>query len=120
MEWDAIVTDWVPKQFIGWTSIEGSEVVTSGQVRFRGAADNQTEIDIRLEYAPPAGVLGRAVASLFGDNPKQAMDEDLARLKSLLEAERAGGKQEGLVLEDTPPPEPPRRSTRAPRSKRKP
>ena len=120
MEWDAIVTDWVPKQFIGWTSIEGSEVATSGQVRFRGAADNQTEIDIRLEYAPPAGVLGHAVASLFGDNPKQAMDEDLARLKSLLEGEGAAGKQEGLILEDTTPSEPPRRSTRAPRSKRKP
>jgi uncharacterized membrane protein len=120
MEWDAIVTDWVPKQFIGWTSIEGSEVATTGQVRVRRASDNQTEIDIRLEYSPPAGVLGHGVASLFGDNPKQAMDEDLARLKSLLEAERAGGKQEGLLLEDTTSAESPRRSTRAARSKRKP
>jgi uncharacterized membrane protein len=120
VEWDAIVTDWVPKQFIGWTSIEGSEVATTGQVRFRRASDNQTDIDIRLEYAPPAGVLGHGVASLFGDNPKQAMDEDLARLKSLLEAERTGGKQEGLLLEDPTSSELPRRSTRASRSKRKP
>jgi uncharacterized membrane protein len=120
VEWDAIVTDWVPKQFIGWTSIEGSEVVTTGQVRIRRASDNKTDIDIRLEYAPPAGVLGHAVASLFGDNPKQAMDEDLARLKSLLEAERTGGKQEGLLLEDTSSSDSPRRSTRAGRSKRKP
>jgi len=120
MEWDAIVTDWVPRQFIGWTSIEGSEVATTGQVRFRGAADNQTEIDIRLEYAPPAGVLGHTVASLLGDNPKQAMDGDLARLKSLLETERIGGEQEGPVLEERASTEPPRRSTRASRSKRKP
>jgi uncharacterized membrane protein/osmotically-inducible protein OsmY len=120
MEWDAIVTDWVPRQFIGWTSIQGSEVATTGQVRFRGAADNQTEMDIRLEYAPPAGVVGHSVASLLGDNPKQAMDGDLARLKSLLETEEIGGEQEGPVLEDQGSTEPPRRSTRAARSKRKP
>jgi uncharacterized membrane protein len=119
VEWDAIVTDWVPKQFIGWTSIEGSEVATTGQVRFRRASDNQTEIDIRLEYAPPAGALGHEVASLFGDNPKQAMDEDLARLKSLLELER-GRERERLLLEDTAPTESPPRSKRPGRPKRKP
>ncbi|HEX5576619.1 MAG TPA: SRPBCC family protein [Gemmatimonadales bacterium] len=119
VEWDAIVTDWVPKQFIGWTSIEGSEVATTGQVRFRRASDTQTEIDIRLEYAPPAGVLGHEVASLFGDNPKQAMDEDLARLKSLLEME-TGRERERLLLEDTASTESPPRSKRPGRPKRKP
>lgn len=119
MEWDAIVTDWVPRQFISWTSIEGSEVATTGQVRFRGAADNQTEIDIRLEYAPPEGILGHSVASLLGENPKQAMDADLARLKSLLETEKIGGEQEGPLPGDRDPTERPRRSTRAPRAKRK-
>jgi uncharacterized membrane protein len=118
VEWDAIVTDWVPKQFIGWTSIEGSEVATTGQVRFSRMSDNRTEIDIRFEYAPPAGVLGHGVASLFGDNPTQAMDEDLARLKSLLEMER-GRERERLLLEDTASTESPRRTTRSSRSKRK-
>jgi uncharacterized membrane protein len=119
MEWDAIVTDWVPEQFIGWTSIEGSPVATTGQVRFRAASDNQTEIDVRFDYAPPAGTLGHAVASLFGDNPKQAMDEDLARVKSLLEAEGPNGDQPEVRLENTTSPESPRRSTRGGRSKRK-
>jgi uncharacterized membrane protein len=119
VEWDAIVIDWVPKQFIRWTSIEGSSVATTGQVRFRRVSDNQTEIDIRLDYAPPAGVLGHAVASLFGDNPKQAMDEDLARLKSLLEAETTGGEQQEVRFENTASTTSPRRSTRGVRSKRK-
>jgi uncharacterized membrane protein/gas vesicle protein len=119
VEWDAIVTDWVPKQFIGWTSLDESPVATTGQVRFRRVSDNQTEIDIRLEYAPPAGVLGHAVASLFGDNPRQAMDEDLGRLKSLLEVEQTGGEQERLLLEGTPASQSPRRSPRGARSKRK-
>lgn len=34
---------------------------------------------------PPAGVLGHAVAQLFGINPRQAMHEALVQLKSLLE-----------------------------------
>jgi uncharacterized membrane protein len=38
-----------------------------------------------MEYLPPAGVLGHAVAELFGVDPRQAMNEDLVRLKTLLE-----------------------------------
>jgi uncharacterized membrane protein len=38
-----------------------------------------------MVYNPPAGVMGHAAASLLGSNPKQAMDEDLVRFKSLLE-----------------------------------
>ena len=34
---------------------------------------------------PPAGALGHTVASLFGVDPKRAMDEDMVRLKYLLE-----------------------------------
>lgn len=47
-----------------------------------------------MTYAPPAGLLGHAVASLFGVDPKSAMDEDLVRFKSLLEDGRttADGK----------------------------
>lgn len=85
VEWDALVTDWVPQQFIGWTSAEGSSVETTGQVRFRPISSESTEIDVRMEYHPPAGVAGHAIASLFGTDPKRAMDEDLVRLKIMLE-----------------------------------
>jgi uncharacterized membrane protein len=40
---------------------------------------------VQMEYTPPAGALGHAVAKLFGADPKQAMDEDMVRLKSLFE-----------------------------------
>jgi len=36
-------------------------------------------------YRPPAGVLGHYVASLFGADPKSEMDDDMVRLKSLIE-----------------------------------
>lgn len=94
IEWDAIVTDWVPNQFVGWTSVEGSTIATSGQVRFRPTSESETEIDVQMAYNPPAGMVGHAVASLVGADPKRAMDEDLQRVKTLLEERKthAGGK----------------------------
>ena len=38
-----------------------------------------------MQYNPPAGMLGAAVASLFGEEPGQQMQEDLRRLKQYLE-----------------------------------
>ncbi|HET6778556.1 MAG TPA: SRPBCC family protein, partial [Gemmatimonadales bacterium] len=87
IEWDAVVTDWVPRQFIGWTSVEGSAIETTGQVRFRPISSESTEIDVRMEYSPPAGAAGHAIAALLGTDPKRAVDDDLVRLKSLLEGE---------------------------------
>ena len=40
---------------------------------------------MRLSYNPPAGAVGHAIAKAFGADPKSEMDEDLLRMKSLLE-----------------------------------
>ena len=113
VEWDAIVTDWVPNQFIGWESIEGSTIETSGRVRFRPLPNGKTEIDVQLSYSPPAGAAGHAIASLFGADPKRAMDEDLGRLRSLLEEERTGGDSEPVRLEEATPATRSRRSAKS-------
>jgi uncharacterized membrane protein len=112
--WDAVVTDWVPNQFIGWESVEGSMVQTTGRVRFRSTPDGGTRIEVQLSYSPPAGAAGHAKASLFGADPKQAMDEDLGRLKTLLEQERAGGLI-GQVIAGAPS----RRSSKSSPSRRR-
>lgn len=88
VEWDAITTEWVPREVIAWKSVEGSMVGTAGRVQFRPGPADTTQIDIQMTYAPPAGVLGHAVAALFGADPKHAMDEDMVRLTSLLEEGR--------------------------------
>jgi uncharacterized membrane protein len=100
IEWDAVVTDWVPNQFIGWTSVEGSPVETSGQVRFRPTAAGETEIDVRMAYNPPAGAAGHAIATLVGSDPKRAMDDDLVRLKSLIEDGKTRANGESVHLEE--------------------
>jgi uncharacterized membrane protein len=100
IEWDAVVTDWVPQQFIGWTSVEGSTIDTTGQVRFRPGPGGSTEIDIRMEYSPPAGAAGHAIASLLGTDPGRAMDDDLVRLKTLLEEGKTEAGEGEVRLEE--------------------
>jgi uncharacterized membrane protein len=85
VEWDAIVTKQVPNRILAWKSVTGEPVRSAGIVAFEPNSDGSTRITVRMTYNPPAGALGHAVASFFGADPKQAMDEDLVRLKSLLE-----------------------------------
>jgi uncharacterized membrane protein len=85
VEWDAITTRQVPNDTIAWESVAGSQVKTSGMVRFQDMGNEQSRVTVHMNYTPPAGVVGHAVASLMGVDPKKAMDEDLARLKSLME-----------------------------------
>ena len=99
-EWEAIVTDWVPGQFIGWRSVENSPIETSGQVRLSPISDRETQIDVQLTYTPPAGAAGHVLASLLGTDPKRAVDEDLLRLKSLLEDQQASVGEETLRLQE--------------------
>lgn len=85
-EWDAEITELVPKALLAWKSASGSPVEMEGRVRFEPEGENATRLSIQLSYHPPAGAAGHALAMLFGADPKQAMDDDLVRLKSLLEA----------------------------------
>jgi uncharacterized membrane protein len=99
-EWEAIITDWVPGQFIGWRSVENSPIETSGQVRLSPVSDRETQIDVQLTYTPPAGAPGQVLASLLGVDPKRALDEDLLRLTSLLEDQQASVGEETIHLQE--------------------
>ena len=86
VEWDAELTDDVPGERIAWTSTEGSEIWNTGEVRFESAPGGRgTEVHVRLEYAPPGGAVGAAVARLLGEEPKSQIKGDLRRLKQVIE-----------------------------------
>lgn len=85
VEWDAVIIEEIPNQLIAWESVQGEEVETAGKVRFRANQDGSTRLTVHLEYAPPAGAVGHALAAIFGKDPKRAMDEDLLRLKTQFE-----------------------------------
>lgn len=91
VEWDAELTRDTPNEVIGWRSLPDADVDNRGTVRFeRGAQGDSTELTVELEYLPPAGKLGATIAKLLGEEPDTQMDEDLQRLKQMLESSDAG------------------------------
>ena len=88
ISWDVEMTQLIPKKLLAWRSIPGSKVDTEGTIRFDENSKGGTRITIHLCYKPPAGVVGHFLASLFGAHPKREMDDDMVRLKSLIELGR--------------------------------
>jgi uncharacterized membrane protein len=84
-----------PNRVIAWKSEPDTAAGNAGIVRFDPVEKGGTRVTVRLSYNPPAGAIGHAIATLFNRNPKQAMDEDLVRLKSLVEMgkTRSDGEQ---------------------------
>ena len=86
VEWDAEIINEIPGELIGWRTLDGSEIVSAGSVRFKPAFGGRgTEVHVRLQYDPPAGKIGATVAWLLGHEPSQVIREDLRRFKQIME-----------------------------------
>jgi uncharacterized membrane protein len=84
VEWNARVINEIENELIAWQSVEGSTIATAGSVRFTEDSRG-TSVRVRLQYNPPAGKAGAAVARLFGEEPRLQVREDLRRFKQLME-----------------------------------
>lgn len=91
LEWDAETTRLEPHARIAWNSRDSGDITTSGQVVFTPLANGETQVTATLQYVPPAGKLGEAMAKLF-DNPAGRLRGDLQRFKEY--AERTMGSQQ--------------------------
>jgi uncharacterized membrane protein len=86
VEWDAEVTEDRPNELIAWRSLEGADVYNRGSVRFERAPGGRgTIVRVEIDYDPPGGGLGAAVAKLFGEEPEQQVGSDLRRFKQVIE-----------------------------------
>jgi uncharacterized membrane protein len=86
VEWDATTTEDVPDTRIAWRSTGDADIENEGSVEFRPApGDRGTEVHVHISYSVPGGKLGEAVARYFGEDPHQQLDDDLRRLKQVLE-----------------------------------
>jgi uncharacterized membrane protein len=84
--WDAEIIEETPGEKIAWRSINDADVPNAGTVRFVVAPDGVgTEVHVVLVYDIPGGSVGKAVAKYFGEEPHQQLDDDLRRLKQVLE-----------------------------------
>ena len=85
--WEAEIITERENELIGWRSLAGADVANAGSVHFRPAPGGRgTEVKVVLEYKPPVGPVGGAVARLFGEDPDQQVLEDLRHFKQVMEA----------------------------------
>jgi uncharacterized membrane protein len=86
VEWDAEITEDRPNELIAWRSVEGADVDNAGSVTFETAPGGRgTIVKVDLEYSAPGGVVGTLAAKLFGEEPAQQINDDLRRLKQVIE-----------------------------------
>ena len=86
VEWDAVIHNELPEERLAWRTLPGGDVQSAGSVLFRDAPGGRgTELHVELQYNPPAGIIGAAIGLLWGEEPGMQMDEDLHRLKQILE-----------------------------------
>lgn len=101
--WNAVLTANQRPERLAWKTEPGSEIEHSGSIEivpFRSS----TRVTVRLSYQPPAGKLGHALAALFGRDPGHQLEDDLGRIKSLLERGETArtGTMDGGVRDGSP------------------
>jgi uncharacterized membrane protein len=104
MEFQSHVTQDIPNDSIAWETIPDSQIHHAGVVRFEENWDGGTRLTVQMTYMPPAGVVGHKVAELFGVDPRQAMQDDLMRLKALLEVNRMTASEDATGSTQGAPP----------------
>ena len=79
-EWDAEMTDEQPNSRVSWRSITGPQ--NQGTVSFSPLADGDTEVRLRMEYAPPGGKAGQLLDQATRTT-KREVHEDLNNFRRL-------------------------------------
>jgi uncharacterized membrane protein len=84
VEFDAVVVEQKYPETLAWKSLANPAVRHEGRVRFE-PDDDGTRVTVTMDYSPPAGAIGHALAALLSGDPKTELDEDLMRMKSFIE-----------------------------------
>ena len=86
VEWEAEIVSEREGEALSWRTLEGSDVVHRGSVRFRSApGERGTVVSVSLEWVPPAGPAGRAFVKILGEDPRSRLRDDLRSFKQVLE-----------------------------------
>jgi uncharacterized membrane protein len=84
--WNAEITEDRENEMISWRSRPGSIVGSMGTVRFVDAQNTLgTIVHVLMQYNPPGGSLGAAIARMFGEEPGQQLRSDLRNFKMMME-----------------------------------
>jgi len=84
LSWDAEITNEHGGRLIEWRSTRGSILKISGIVRFKAKHGRGTKVHISIQYVPPGGALGEALANLLRQHPDEKLDSGLHDLQHAL------------------------------------
>lgn len=83
-EWDAINSNWVPDQEIGWRSTKGLE--NFGKVTFEPEGTNRTRVNVFINYNPPGGIFGDIGEKLgAGSRFEKDLQNDLTNFAQMVD-----------------------------------
>lgn len=99
IEYESEMTKLEPDRVIEWQTLPGQDIEHRGRVRF-DEVPGGTRVHVQMIYKPPAGMLGHALAHALGFDPKARMDEDLVRMKTLIEQGRTRAHGERIIIDD--------------------
>lgn len=86
LNWNAEITREEEGDYLGWQSLEDSMIDNAGKVEFHETLSGTgTELHIEIDYFPPAGSVGRGIASLFNGVFERMIREDIQRFKTYAE-----------------------------------
>ena len=87
VQWEAEIINDQPPGLIAWRTEPGSPVAHAGSVHFTPIGSG-TRIGVSLQYDPPGGELGHAVAALMDVDAGARIEQDLTRFKQAIESGR--------------------------------
>jgi len=99
VEFEAEVIELEPDRGLAWRTLPNQSVEHHGVVRF-AEVDGGTRVTVQLTYRPPGGIVGHAIAHILGWDPKARMDDDMVRMKALLEEGRTRAHRQTVELAD--------------------
>jgi uncharacterized membrane protein len=99
VEFEAETTTVEPDHLIAWRTLPNQPVDHEGRVRFEETGGG-TRVHVQVTYRPPGGIVGHAIAHILGWDPKHRMDDDLVRMKALLEEGKTRAHQHRVELAD--------------------
>lgn len=87
LSWNAYIVKDEPGELIGWSSLPGSDIETSGKVQFVDAGKYATEVRVNISYRPSDGLISESIAKLFNKKFKKTLKNDIKNFKDIIEAE---------------------------------
>jgi len=86
IEWDVVVTKYVPNTVIGWESTPNSPVDVRAQLRFTPVSATRTRIEVEVYFAPAATGLADAIRSFIAVANERRLKAELDHLRFYLES----------------------------------